>query len=131
LVASTTGGVSAMTKVEKQDSRPETNQVRHKTLSAYCPHLITLHDYILTAPRPSTSSIILETDSDEYKRLVLETICASRAAPVNLPPKCESWGSHQEVVDRILMEIARRCTRKGKKDVLISSDKVSCQSPII
>jgi hypothetical protein len=125
LIASTTRDVEDMTNQERQEDRHEPNQVRHKTLSAYYPHLVTLHDYILTAPRPSTSAVILETDSDEYKRLILETICATRIASVDLSPKCESWGSHQEVVDRILVEVARRCTREGKKDVLISSDKVS------
>jgi hypothetical protein len=106
--------------------RIEKKEFKHKTLSAYYPHLSTLHDYLLTAPRSSTTSIIQETDTDEYKRLVLETVCATRSTPVNLPSKGDVWGTQQEIVDRVLGEVSRRCAREGIKDVLISSDKVSC-----
>jgi len=129
VIASTTGNVTAMATIEKdKEGRPETKQVRHKTLSAYYPNLITLRDYILTAPGPSTSAIIQESDTDEYKHLVKETICAFRISVVDLPPKGVALGSHQEVFDRVLVEVARRCTREGKKNVLISSDKVCSQS---
>jgi hypothetical protein len=103
----------------------EKKEYRHKTLSAYYPHLYTLHDYLLTAPRSSTSAIISATDSDEYKRLIQETVCACRLAPQDLPSKGEVWGTQQEIVNRVLGEVARRCTKEGIKDVLISSDKVS------
>jgi hypothetical protein len=98
---------------------------RHKTLSAYYPHLYTLHNYLLTAPRSSTSTIISDNDSDEYKRLIQETVCACRIAPHDLTSKGEVWGTQQENVNRVLGEVARRCAREGTKDVLISSDKVS------
>lgn len=101
-------------------------EYKHKTLSAYYPHLFTLHDYLHTAPSSSTTSIVSETDSIEYKRLVQETICASRITPDSLPPKVEVWGTQHEVVDRVLGEVARRCARQGIKDVLVSGDKVSC-----
>lgn len=118
-----------MATIEKnKEGRLEPTQVRHKTLSAYYPNLITLHDYILTAPGPSISGVIQESDTDEYKHLVKETICAFRTSVGDRPPKGVASGSHQEVVDRVLVEVARRCTRDGKKDVLISSDKVSSQS---
>jgi hypothetical protein len=103
----------------------EKKEYRHKTLSAYYPHLYTLHDYLLTAPRSSTSTIISATDSDEYKRLIQETVCGCRLAPQDLPSKGEVWGTQQEIVNRVLGEVARRCAREGIKDVLISSDKVS------
>jgi hypothetical protein len=100
-------------------------EYRHKTLSAYYPHLYTLHDYLLTAPRSSTSNIISDNDSDEYKRLIQETVCACRITPQDLPSKGEVWGTQQEIVNRVLGEVARRCAREGTKNVLISSDKVS------
>ena len=103
----------------------EKKEYRHKTLSAYYPHLYTLHDYLLTAPRSSTSAIVSATDSDEYKRLIQVTVCACRLAPQDLPPKGEVWGTQQEIVNRVLGEVARRCAREAIKDVLISSDKVS------
>jgi hypothetical protein len=112
-------------KIPIQDGGEEKKEYRHKTLSAYYPHLYTLHDYLLTAPRSSTSAIISATDSDEYKRLIQETVCACRLAPQDLPPKGEVWGTQQEIVNRVLGEVARRCAREGIKDVLISSDKVS------
>lgn len=129
LITSATGNVTTMAMIEKdKEGRLEPKQARHKTLSAYYPNLITLHDYILTAPGPSTSGVIQESDTDEYKHLVKETICAFRTTVVDLPPKGMASGSHQEMVDRVLVEVARRCTREGKKDVLISSDKVCSQS---
>jgi hypothetical protein len=112
-------------KIPIQDGGEEKKEYRHKTLSAYYPHLYTLHDYLLTAPRSSTSAIISATDSDEYKRLIQETVCACRLAPQDLPPKGEVWGTQQEIVNRVLGEVARRCAREGIKDVLVSSDKVS------
>jgi len=108
-----------------QDRGEVKKEYRHKTLSAYYPHLYTLHDYLLTAPRSSTSTFILATDSDEYKRLIQETVCACRQAPQDLPSKGEVWGTQQEIVNRVLGEVARRSAREGTKDVLISSDKVS------
>lgn len=116
------------TIAKDKEGRPAPKRVRHKTLSAYYSDLITLHDYILTAPGPSTSAIIQKSDTDEYKHLVKETICAFRTSVVDLPPKGVASGSHQEVVDKVLVEVARRCTREGKKDVLISSDKVCSQA---
>jgi hypothetical protein len=103
----------------------EKTEYRHKTLSAYYPHLYTLHDYLLTAPRASTSTIISATDSDDYRRLIQDTVCACRLAPRDLPSKGEVWGTQQETVNRVLGEVARRCAREGIKDVLIYSDKVS------
>lgn len=108
-----------------QDGGEGKKGYRHKTLSAYYPNLYTLHDYLLTAPRSSTSAIISATDSDEYKRLIQETVCACRMDPQDLPAKGEVWGTQQEIVNRVLGEVARRCAREGIKDVLISSDKVS------
>ena len=107
----------------------EKKEYRHKNLSAYYPHLYTLHDYLLTAPRSSTSAIISDNDSDDYKRLIQETVCACRLDPGNLPAKGEVWGTQQEIVNRVLGEVARRCAREGIKDVLISSDKVSYSLP--
>ena len=115
-----------MLALNEGEERVGKGQLRHKTLSAYYTHLYTLHDYLLTAPRSSTSPIILETDSAEYKRLIRKTICATRTSPEHLPPKGELWGTQQELVDRVLGEVAKRCAREGIKDVLISSDKVSC-----
>jgi hypothetical protein len=110
---------------EKSILDTEKKEYRHKTLSAYYPHLYTLHDYLLTAPRSSTSTIISDHDSDEYKRLIQETVCGCRSAPQDMPSKGEVWGTQQEIVNRVLGEVARRCAREGIKDVLISSDKVS------
>lgn len=107
------------------DGGEEKKVYRHKTLSAYYPHLYTLHDYLLTAPTSSTSAIISATDSDEYRRLIQDTVCGCRSAPPGLPTKGEVWGTQQEIVNRVLGEVARRCAREGIKDVLISSDKVS------
>jgi len=107
----------------------EKKEYRHKTLSAYFTHLNTLHDYLLTAPTSSTSAIISDDDSDEYKRFIQETVCACRSAPQDLPPKREVWGTQQEIVNRVLGEVARRCAREGIKDVLISSDKLSYSLP--
>jgi len=112
-----------------QMGREEKKEYRHKTLSAYYPHLYTLHDYLLTAPTSSTSAIISATDSDEYERLIQETVCACRQPPQDLPSKCEVSGTQQEIVNRVLGEVARRCAREGIKDVLISSDKVSYSLP--
>ena len=129
VIASTTGNVTIMAMIEKdEEGQLEPKQVRHKTLSAYYPNLITIHDYILTAPGPSTAAIIQESDTDEYKHLIKETICAFRTSVEGLSSKGVSQGSHQEVVDRVLVEVARRCMREGKKNVLISSDKVCSQS---
>jgi len=115
--------------VPLQGGEQEKKEYRHKTLSAYYPHLYTLHDYLLSAPRSSTSAIISATDSDEYKRLIRETVCACRLPPQDLPSKGEVWGTQQEIVNRVLGEVARRCAREGIKDVLISSDKVSYSLP--
>jgi hypothetical protein len=112
-----------------QDGGEVKREYRHKTLSAYYPYLYTLHDYLLTAPRSSTSAIISATDSDEYKRLIQATICACRLDPQDLPSKDEVWGTQQEIVNRVLGEVARRCAKEGIKDVLISSDKVSYNLP--
>jgi hypothetical protein len=110
----------------------QAQELPHKTLSAYYTRLHTAHDYLLSFPRSSSSStaLILPTDNEEYKRLVLDTVCAlGPDAPMSCPSS-GTRGSQQEVVDRIISEVARRSNREGIKDVLVSGDKVSSpQSP--
>jgi hypothetical protein len=107
---------------EKQGAR----EYRHKTLSAYYPRLYTLHDYLLSAPISSSSSVLLSTDGDDYRRLVEQTICALRHdSPVlSLNGSGSRRGTQQELVDSITAEVSRRSSREGIKDILVSSDKV-------
>ena len=98
---------------------------RHKTLSAYYPKLYTLHDYILSAPTSSSSRVLLETDSEQYRNLVQATLCAPSPDTILPGSNGEVWGTQQELVDRIVGEIARRSARLDIKDVLVTSDKVS------
>lgn len=105
---------------------PTPRQHRHKTLSAYYPHLHTLHDYLLSAPASSQRRVLLESDNEEYKRLVLGALCGT-SADVLLPAVSHevSTATQQEVVDRVIAEVARKCLREDTKDVLISGNKVS------
>lgn len=100
---------------------------RHKTLSAYYPRLYTLRDYVLSAPTTSHSRVLLDTDTDskDYRLLIQGTLCAIHSEDEAMPqyPR-EVWGTQQELVDRIVGEIARRSAKVDIKDVLVTSDKV-------
>lgn len=102
-------------------------QHRHKTLSAYYANTYTLIDYLLSAPGSSRQGVLLEHDPEDYRRLVTEAISAvnsqDQAAAAIAPSVVQ--GTQQELVDRIIGEVARGSLSKNVKDVLISGDKVS------
>ena len=111
----------------QQDGEPaasETSGHRHKTLSAYYPRLYTLHNYLLSAPTSSSSRVLLESDSEEYRQLVQGTLCAPTGDTPLSGWNGEVYGTQQEVVDRVVGEIAKRSARLDIKDVLVTSDKV-------
>lgn len=60
----------------------------------------------------------------EYRQLVQDTLCAPTGDTTPPGLNGEVYGTQQEVVDRVIGEIARRSARLDIKDVLVTSDKV-------
>lgn len=103
---------------------------RHKTLSAYYPHLQTLHDYLTSSN--GDNYLLLQKDTPDYRNLVTHTICAFHNEPMcsSIPATGEVYGSQQEAIDRILKELGRAPYRSGEgRNVLLSGDKVCPLTP--
>jgi hypothetical protein len=93
--------------------------IRHKSLSAYFPHLYTLSGLLNRSASSDHISLSRPGDPTDFKDLLAHSICAITANVALNVPKLEPaqrgvGPSHTEVVDNILQELARRSyTRAG------------------
>lgn len=103
----------------------EAQQIKHKTLSAYYPSILTLRSVLR---HYAQETLIRLDDPPEYLNLLSNALIASRTDHVTfiIPsfPNGEKWikGTQQESIDRILDEVYRR---DGRDNVLLFGSKVS------
>lgn len=101
------------------------HELRHKTLSAYYPHLHTLFDYL--AVSIGRKSSLLKDDSTDYVAVLQTTVCAIQddSMPANFPIGGIVHDSQQEAIDRVLEELGRLSRKPGEgRNVLLAGDKV-------
>ena len=99
--------------------------LRHKTLSAYYPHLQILFDHL--AVSTGDEAVLLDSDNAGYRELLINTVCATSHAPeiLSFPLKGPIYGSQQEAIDRVLKELGRVLRKPGEgQNVLLAGDKV-------
>lgn len=88
--------------------------LRHKTLSAYYDHILTLEHLLV-----SVEGLLFHSDPAEYRELLEHTICAPRGDKARVfPPYGPTDGTQQEAIDRILQDF------RGS-DVLLLGSRVS------
>lgn len=88
--------------------------LRHKTLSAYYDHLLTLEHLLV-----GVEGLLFHSDPAEYRELLEHTICAPRGDKARVfPPYGPTDGTQQEAIDRILQDF------RGS-DVLLLGSRVS------
>lgn len=100
-------------------------KLRHKTLSAYYPHLHSLLDYLTVST--GEEGILIDKDVTDYLKLLQSTICATEdsLSSSTFPAEGEIYGSQQEAIDRILQELGRVSGKHGEgRNALLAGDKV-------
>jgi hypothetical protein len=107
---------------------PSSKRLRHKTLSAYYPHLQTLRDYLVSTLRCPLTQLLHPDDPGGYTELLDTAICAvlieTHVWNGGLAGKWgDVEGTQQEAIDRIMREVARSVTR-DHRDVLLSGSRV-------
>jgi telomerase reverse transcriptase len=116
---------------------PLSKRLRHKTLSAYYPHLQTLRDYLVSTLGCPLTQLLHPDDPERYTELLDTTISAVLSDDhARLWNDAGRWGdvegTQQEAIDRIMREVARSATR-NHRDVLLSGSRVrtSLTTPLV
>ena len=99
-------------------------QIKHKTLSAYFARLYRLEELLF----PHYPTVLQPSDAEEYKTILTSAVCGVREKLPAWPERCgeDLYGTQQEVIDRILLDIARR-----RRDVLLSIDRVRVELRVL